>query len=284
MLPLVPPLLSLSLSLSLLAVEPASLQTIAAPAGGTVGFAALDLASGRTLGLNERKAFPTQSVFKFPIAIEVLRQADAGKLALDRVVALDKGDAREGVNTPIAVPGKATIGQLLEAMVVHSDNVSCDKLLSLVGGPRAVDARMRALGIDGIVIRFTELEMGAGKGDNTATPTAMVALLAKLARGQLGLSPAAAKLLDKLLLDTATGPRRIKGGLPAGTPVAHKTGTSRTRDGRTDATNDVGLVTLPSGNRIAVVVFVSASPADEATRERTIADLARAAYDRFGAK
>jgi beta-lactamase class A len=86
------------------------------------------------------------------------------------------------------------------------------------------------------------------------------------------------------LLDTATGPRRIKGGLPAGTPVAHKTGTSRTRDGKTDATNDVGLVTLPSGNRIAVVVFVSASPADEATRERTIADLARAAYDRFGAK
>jgi len=281
MLPLLP---SLSLSLALLAVEPASLQAIAAPAGGAVGFAALDLASGRTLALNDQRPFPMQSVFKFPIAVEVLRQVDAGKLALDRVVALDKADARAGVSTPIAVPGKATIGQLLEVMVVHSDNVSCDKLLALVGGPRAVDARMRALGIDGIVIRFSELDMGAGKGDNTATPAAMVALLAKLARGQLGLSPAAARLLDKLLLDVVTGPRRIKGGLPAGTPVAHKTGTARTHDGKTDATNDVGLVTLPSGKRIAVAVFVSASPADEATRERTIADLARAAYDRFGAK
>ena len=223
-------------------------------------------------------------MFKFPIAIEVLRQVDAGKLALDRVVALGAADARRGPPSPITVPGKATIRQLLEAMVIHSDNVGCDKLLALIGGPRAVDARMRALGIDGIVIRFTEQEMGAGKGDNTATPVAMVALLAKVARGQLGLSPGTAKVLDKLLLDVVTGPRRIKGGLPPGTPVAHKTGTSGTHDGKTDATNDVGLVTLPSGNRVAVVVFVSASPADEATRERTIANLARAAYDRFSAK
>ena len=47
------PMLSLMpslLSLALLAVEPPSLQALATPAGGTVGFAALDLASGRTLG------------------------------------------------------------------------------------------------------------------------------------------------------------------------------------------------------------------------------------------
>jgi beta-lactamase class A len=280
MLSMVPSLLSLAL----LAAEPASLQAIAAPAGGAVGFAALDLASGRTLGLNERQVFPTQSVFKFPIAIEVLRQVDARKLALDRAVTLDRSDARGGVANAFAVPGRATIRQLLDAMVVRSDNVACDKLLALVGGPRAVDARMRALGIDGIAIRFSELEMGSGKGDNSATPAAMVALLAKLARGQLGLSPGAAKLLDELLLNVATGPRRIKGGLPPGTPVAHKTGTSGTRDGKTDATNDVGLVTLPNGNRVAVAVFVSASPADEATRERTIAGLARVAYDTFIAK
>ena len=273
----------LLLPLLLLAADP-SLQALAAPAGGVVGFAALDLASGRTLGLRENDAFPTQSVFKLPIAIEVLRQVDAKKVSLDRVVTLDASDARQGVADVVAVPGRATIRQLLEAMVIHSDNVSCDKLLALIGGPGAVDARMRALGISGIHIRFTELEMGAGKGDNTATPAAMVALLAKLARGRLGLSRAATKRLDQLLLDVATGPKRIKGNLPAGTPVAHKTGTSRTRDGKTDATNDAGLITLPNGHRIAVVVFVSASAADEATREQTIANLARAAYDRFSVK
>ena len=186
-----------------------------APAGGTVGFAALDLSSGRSLGWHERDAFPTQSVFKLPIAIEVLRRIDDKKLALDRVVALGPADARSGPEGTMAVPAKKTIRELLEAMIITSDNVACDKLLALVGGPRVVDARMRALGIDGITIRFTELDLGAGK-DNTATPAAMVALLAKIARRQVGLSPASAALLDDILLRVTTGVQRIKGGLATG--------------------------------------------------------------------
>ena len=40
---------------------------------------------------------------------------------------------------------------------------------------------------------------------------------------------------------------------------------------------------LTSYRRIAIAVFVHASPADEPTREATIARLARAAYDTFSA-
>jgi beta-lactamase class A len=274
------PLLTL---LALAATTPAPpLQAIAAPAGGIVGFAALDLTSGRTLGLHENEGFPMQSVFKLPIAIEVLRQVDAHKLSLGRIVTLAAADARGGPTHAIAAPGREKLGRLLEAMIVDSDNTACDKLLALVGGPAAVDKRVRALGVEGIAIRYSEQEMGAGKGDNMATPAAMVALLAKLARGQAGLSKASAGRLDSLLLTVTTGPRRLKAGVPSGAPVAHKTGTSATRDGRTDATNDVGLVTLPDGRRFAVAAFVRASPADEATRERVIADLARAAWEAFG--
>ena len=258
-----------------------TLKEILAPAGGTVGFAALDLSSGRALGWHEGEAFPMQSVFKLPIAIEVLHQVDSKRLDLAHVVALGPADARGGPSGTMAVPAKKTIRELLEAMLITSDNVACDKLLALVGGVPVVDARVRALGIDHIVIRFSEQDLGAGKGDNTATPAAMVALLAKIARRQVGLSPASAALLEDILLRVTTGPQRIKGDLPPGTPVAHKTGLSRTQDGKTDATNDVGLITLPNGHRIAVAVFVHASPADVATRERTIARLARAAYDTF---
>jgi len=268
------------LLLALAPSPPAAIEAMVAPAGGTVGFAALDLSSGRSLGWHERDAFPTQSVFKLPIAIEVLRRIDDKKLTLDRVVALGPADARRGPEGTMAVPAKKTIRQLLEAMIITSDNVACDKLLALLGGPRVVDARMRALGINGITIQFTELDLMAGK-DNTATPAAMVALLAKIALYQLGLSAPSAALLDDILLRVTTGLQRIKGALPPGTPVAHKTGTSGTQGGKTDATNDVGLITLPNGHRIAVAVFVHASPADIATRERTIARLARVAYDAF---
>jgi beta-lactamase class A len=266
----------------LLATAEPSIQAIAEPAGGTVGLAAVELASGRSLGLKQDKPFPMQSVFKLPIAIEVLRQVDEGKIALDHEILLVADDAREGVTT-IVLPSRRTVRKLLEAMVVSSDNVACDRLLALVGGPQAVDARMRGLGIAGITIRFSEREMTAGKGDNTATPAAMVALLVRMARQGLGLSPTSAKHIEDLLLQVGTGAKRIKGALPPGTPVAHKSGTSRTQAGKTDATNDVGLISLPNGNRIAIAVFVHDSPADEQTREQTIAKLARAVYDTFRA-
>jgi hypothetical protein len=83
-----------------------------------------------------------QSVFKLPVAIEVLREIDEKKLALSRVVALAAADARHGPAGTMAVPATKTVRELLEAMIVNSDNVACDKLLSLVGGPRAVDARL----------------------------------------------------------------------------------------------------------------------------------------------
>jgi beta-lactamase class A len=269
------------LLLSFLLASP-SPQAIAAPAGGIVGFAALDLATGRTLALHDNEGFPMASVFKLPVAIAVLHAVDARKLSLGRTVTLTAADARGGKAAVVAAPGRATIGRLLEAMLVDSDNTACDKLLSLVGGPAIVDAQIRKLGVEGIAIRMTEQDMLADKGDNMATPAAMVALLAKVARGELGLSRASARQLDKLLLAVTTGPKRLKAGVPDGTPVAHKTGTSGTTSGVTDATNDAGL--LGAGKaRIAVAVFVRASPADEATRERVIADFARMAWETFRA-
>jgi beta-lactamase class A len=241
----------------------------------------MELATGRMLGLNRNQPLPMQSVFKLPIAIEVLHQVDAGKIALDQVIQLVADDAREGATGTIVVPSRTTVRKLLEAMVISSDNVACDRLLALVGGPQVVDARMRSHGVEGMTIRFSEREMTAGKGDNTATPAAMVALLHAVAQKWLGLLPASAKLLDELLFQVGTGAKRIKGALPPGTPVAHKTGTSRTQDGKTDATNDAGIITLPNGHPIAIAVFVHDSPADEPTREETIARLARAAYDTF---
>jgi beta-lactamase class A len=76
----------------------------------------------------------------------------------------------------------------------------------------------------------------------------------------------------------------LKGLLPPGTVVAHKTGTDGTFGGLTRATNDIGIITLPDGRHLAIAVFVRDSTADEATRERTIAAAARAAYDRWVTK
>lgn len=83
------------------------------------------------------------------------------------------------------------------------------------------------------------------------------------------------------MTETPTGLKRIKGMLPEGTVVVHKTGTSSTIDEVTAATNDVGLVTLPNGRYLAIAVFVSDAKADMATREAAIAKISSAMWDEW---
>ena len=86
-------------------------------------------------------------------------------------------------------------------------------------------------------------------------------------------------LLVKFMIESTPGPKSLKGLLPAGTIVAHKTGTSGTKNGITAATNDIGIITLPNGKHLAIAVFVADSAADEASREGVIAKIARAVWD-----
>jgi beta-lactamase class A len=113
---------------------------------------------------------------------------------------------------------------------------------------------------------------------NHASPHAAVSLLRVLYKRR-GLSESSQALLLKFMTESTPGPQRLKGLLPAGTVVAHKTGTSGTEKGMTAATNDIGIITLPDGRHLAIAVFVSDSPADLATREGVIAKIAKAAFD-----
>ena len=79
---------------------------------------------------------------------------------------------------------------------------------------------------------------------------------------------------------TKTFPTRLKGRLPAGTEVAHKTGSSGSRDGVSAATNDIGIITLPDGRHLAVAVFLRDSKASAEARDAVIARVARGAWDR----
>jgi beta-lactamase class A len=93
------------------------------------------------------------------------------------------------------------------------------------------------------------------------------------------LSAESTALLLDLLTRTVPAAHRIKGQLPAGTPVWHRPGTSGTYQDLTPATNDVGLVELPDGTHLALAVFVRNSRAPLEVREGAIAGAARAAYD-----
>jgi beta-lactamase class A len=264
------------------------IQQISQAARGRVGVTATVLETGESVTLNGDQQFPMQSVYKFPIGMTVLAQVDRGKLKLDQQVRVEASDFVSDLqHSPIRDKNpqgvELSLAELLKYMVSESDGTACDVLLKLVGESEVVTQYLRDLGVNGIVVANTEKEIGQDKAvqyRNYASPNAAVALLRALHEGQ-GLSKSSQALLRKLMTQTPTGLQRIKGLLPDGTVVAHKTGTSRTVDGVTAATNDVGLVTLPNKRHLAISVFVSDSRANKAVREGAIAKVTKAAWDEW---
>lgn len=262
------------------------LQAIAQTAQGRVGIRATVLETGESVSLNGEQRFPMQSVYKFPIAMAVLAQVDQGKLQLNQKVRVEASDVvpNSQVIDENSVQKEFTLAELLQVMIIKSDSTACDILLRLIGGPDIATQYLQSLGIDSIVVANTEQEIQQQEAKiqylNYATPDAAVNLLQMLQSGK-GLSKSSQALLLQWMRETTTGPQRIRGLLPKDTVVAHKTGTSRTVAGVTAATNDVGLVTLPNGQHLAIAVFVSDAKADQATREGVIAKATRAVWEQW---
>lgn len=286
--------------------------------GGVLGLAAVHLETGRTAYLHPDDPFPMASTYKVPIAVEVLRRVDAGEFGLDHMIDLELSDLSPGSGTLSRLfddPGVSlSILNLMELMLLISDNSATDLCLRAAGGGERVTARMTELGVEGVVVarstadlitdyvgaeglpprdertRATYTEFYGKVSDedraaardgfeedprDTATPRGMADLLVKIWNGE-GLSQSSRDLLIDIMERCETGAGRLKGRLPEGTVVAHKTGTI----GRT--TNDVGVIYLPSdAGHVVMVGFVKESDDPVPDREVAIAEAARAAHDYF---
>ncbi len=257
----------------------------------TVGVGIYNFETKQTLLINGNTHMPMQSVYKFHVALTVLHQVDKGKLSLTQKLHVKKSDLVPGLHSPMGEDypnGEVdlTLAELIRYMVAESDGSACDYLFRLVGGPKQVDSFIHQLGIKEVAIRETEEVMQAkGNWDvqysNWTTPSSMINLL-KLFYQHKILSANSHDFLWKVMVSTTTGEDRLKKLLPAGTVVAHKTGTSGTnKQGLTGAVNDMGFITLPNGKHIAISVFVTNSTEKVETNERIIADIAKLAYEYY---
>ncbi|KQS02436.1 serine hydrolase [Sphingomonas sp. Leaf357] len=233
------------------------LSLLVAGRSGEYGIAALDLRDGSTVAINGDVAFPMASTIKIAIAAAYLAQVDQGRRSLGDMI----------VGRPAA--------KVLELMIVRSDNRAADQVLDSVGGPAALQQWLSTQKITGIRADRTIAQLLRERGHladskDVATPVAMVTLLQKLDSGTV-LTAQSRTFLFGLMSRCATGTRRIRALLPAGTPVEDKTGTL---DG---VTNDVGFITMPDGRRVAVAVFARGGR----DHQPVIAQVSRAIYDRF---
>jgi beta-lactamase class A len=262
---------------------------IASAANGRVGVAAVMIETDDAAYFNEGEHFPMQSVYKLPIAMAVFKQIDDGKIKLDQKVKIDKTDfVGKGQHSPIRdkYPNGAelSVSEIIRFAVSESDGTASDVLLKLIGGAPAAQDYLKQTGITELIILNTEKELAQDwqtQYKNWTSPAEAVNLLRALYNRQ-GISEQNQTLLLKFMTESTPGAKRLKGLLPANAIVAHKTGTSGTNEkGVTAATNDIGIIALPNGKHLAIAVFVSDSPADETTREQTIAKISKAVWDKW---
>lgn len=261
------------------------IRGIAAEAHGTVSVACSLPGTAVNCDLNPNGHPPMQSVFKLPLAITVLHQVELGKHSLDEPVRFLVEDRIPHAYSPLQdqfpdAGVEVSLRHLLQGAVGQSDNVAADILLRVAGGPKVVNDYIASLGVVGFHLVDGEhglhREVGA-QYRNWFEPAGAVQLLRRISDR----SPLTAEHTGLLLtwMQATTKTNRLQGDLPPGTRVAHKSGTSDVDNGLAHATNDIGLITLPDGRRLAIAVFVTDSTADDATRDKVIARIGRAAYE-----
>ena len=291
------------------------------PAQGLLGVAIKHLESAVSLAVNGDEPFPMASTFKLPVLVELHAMAKAGQLNWEERVEVTSRDQHLGSGdiTPLFdPPGLAmSMRNMANLMMMISDNSAADICLARAGAAK-VTARMRSLGIQGIRVdrscqelildfqgrdtarlkdlarddlrealrreprqlqgleaRFKADDRVAADPRDNATPNAMVMLLEKIWRGE-AVDRAASDAMLELLKRCRTGENRIPGLLPGGTVVAHKTGTLG------GVVDDVGIVYLPNGaGHVAIAVMSKRTRAPLEEVERTLAHIARYAYDYF---
>jgi beta-lactamase class A len=294
------------------------IENVSLATDGVVGVAAFHMETGRAVSVHGAEAFPMASAFKLPIAVQILTLVDEGKLTLDKMEAIAPSDLHPGSGRLTDLffhPGLSiSIANLLELAIVISDNSAADILLREAGGPAAVTARMKALGLNKIRVDRSTAQLLADWGGvtnlpsesqwtkgmwdplfnavserdhmtarraqtkdprDTATPDDMTELMTQIWRRGI-LSAESSSLLLAIMDRCETGKGRIKGMLPVNTDVAHKTGSVG------GVANDVGIITLPGGaGHVALSVFTKGSGRPEDASEKAIAEISRTIYDYF---
>jgi beta-lactamase class A len=222
---------------------------------------------------------------------------DAGTLRLSDSITVRPSDLTvfsNAMNAKVGTTGyTTTLSELLRLAMVKSDNSANDVLLRRVGGPTAIRAMISAKGLGAIRFGPGEHLLQAGTAGlawsesyrtgrgfqaaraqlseearrramdsyianppDGAAPLAIARALIRLWRGEL-LSANSSRTLLNLMESSETGKARLRGGLPPGWRLAHKTGTGQDLRGRTAGYNDVSLMIAPNGTAYAVVVMIA---------------------------
>ena len=260
----------------------AAIERLIATSGAEVGVAwrPLDAKPGEEILINADVRFHAASTMKVPVMIELFRRVEAGQLKLDDTVLVTNQFTSIHDGTPYtlsatedsdgeiykAMGSQLSYRRLVEAAITVSSNLATNILIEHLGAKnvQATVDRMNASGMQ--VLRGVEDQKAFDAGKNNTTDArALLTLFEAIAKGQAVSAVASASMIE--ILKRQQFDTGIPAGLPAGTVVAHKTGSI------TRIRHDAGIV---YGARPYVLVVLVRGIQDSKVSDALIADISRA--------
>lgn len=263
--------------------------------GGRVGLAAKSLTTGETIAVQADTLFPTASVIKLPVLVELFHQFQEGKLKPEQPISL---------STETSVPGDGVLrffhqGQILQLldiatlMIILSDNTATNYVIDQLGGAHdekleAVNSRMRALGLKNTKLLNKLYSLKTKKnteearrfGIGVSSPADMVLLLEKLVRGEVVNKSVSDEIIAilKNQMDKSQAARFLPFAEDTTLWIANKTGSLD------DRKIDVGIVSSAKGSYVYAIFCDNSTDLGEQPDNMAtlaVAKISRLLYETF---
>lgn len=241
---------------------------------GHAAYIVKDFQSGHLATLNEGDLFPSASLIKIPILCAAFQAVEDRRMSLSAPVALKRSDRRGGSGILKFMPAGTVLSnrELLEAMIIHSDNTATDLIVQQLGYDY-LQTTFAQLGLRDTTITPEGFRLTSRRipQDNMTSPRDMAYLLEKIYRRELVSADASDQMLD--ILKNQKLRDRLPRYLPQGWEIAHKTGLLRR------ACHDVGIVFSPKGDYLVCVL--TARDRTYKNAKQFIASIGRITFDYY---
>ena len=243
---------------------------------GVMGYAIKDLSSGETILRLPDTVFPQASSIKLTILLELMRQAQEGKLSLEEKHTLRRSEMTVGDTEPILTmlgDGTVTLSlhDLAIFMVVLSDNTATNILIDRLGMDN-INEGVTRLGLKETKLRRHMIDLEAAKNgnENVSTPREMLTLIEKVHAGQALDAAHTKEYFDLLRLPKES---EFHKALPEDVSIADKPGSLE------GVRCDTGLIDIPG--HPFLMSITTTYDANDNEGERAVEDAARLAFDYF---
>lgn len=202
--------------------------------------------NGKYANINADELFPTASIIKIPVLIEMFRAIEDGQFKLYDKMVMGEHYRTSGSGSLQfhAENSIYSMDTLARHMIEESDNTSTNMIMAKIGGKHSVNRAMKNWGMQKTHIQNWLPDLG---GENVSTAREISTMLYNINNETLLNINSRESIID--YMSHVKNNRLIAAGLPQNAQFIHKTGDIGKMLG------DAGIVYAPNGQRYIVTIL-----------------------------